>query len=450
MSLGKRHDRYLFFFRLGGQPARSGARLLTGKARPAVRHVTLTRLALIPALCLLGACADFDRSYPAGGDPRAIQVIGAGDTLVRVFGDASDEELSRDRAMLAESLAEKLAGIPAPDETNYLVLSGGGANGAFTAGLLNGWSETGTRPDFSVVTGVSTGALIAPLAFIGDEYDDEIRDYYTQTTTSEILGFDPFGVFTSRGLLASRRLEERIRENFGPEELRRVAEENAKGRFLLIGTTDLALGRPVIWDMGAIAAAPDKTAALALFRKVMLASASIPVLFPPVQIGITRDGQRTHEIHVDGGTTDNAIIAPHALSLKAILPPDFLPERQTLYVILNGKRSGPSQPMRGNLFGIAERSLNTLLREKSKGDIIRLAAFAEANGMTMKLIEIPADFKKEKSSFLDPDFMTALYCLGYQMALSGIPWADGAEKPAFTPTPATRDCLADLSPEASS
>lgn len=132
----------------------------------------------------------------------------------------------------------------------WLVLSGGGENGAFAAGLLAGWSQAGDRPAFGVVTGVSTGALIAPFAFVGPAADAALRANYTEITAADVfeLGGNPTAALTDNW-----PLKDRIDKSVTPDLLKAVAAEHAKGRRLLIATTQVDAERSTVWDMGAIA-----------------------------------------------------------------------------------------------------------------------------------------------------------------------------------------------------
>jgi predicted acylesterase/phospholipase RssA len=202
---------------------------------------------------------------------------------------------------LPDVLVQLLDAPPAPPATgssppiparNVLVLSGGGKDGAFSAGVLTGWSASGTRPTFDVVTGVSTGALIAPLAFLGSRYDQLLRENYTGVRTKDVYRMRPWlSVLWSDALADSSPLQRRIDAQVTDEFLAEIARAHAAGRRLYIGTTNLDTGRLVYWDMGAIAAGTDPNKR-DLFRKVLLASCSIPGLLPPVPIEIAVDGRR--------------------------------------------------------------------------------------------------------------------------------------------------------------
>ena len=186
------------------------------------------------------------------------------------------------------------------------MISGGGDWGAFGAGVLKGWGNvTGdlARPQFDVVTGVSTGALIAPFAFLGRAYDSQLAGLFTSYGADQIYESNILsGIFGGKALANSKPLAKLIETYVDASFLRRVAEERTKGRFLLVGTTNLDAQRPVYWDMGKIAQKGDNQA-LELFRHVLLASASIPGIFPPVLVQVEAGGQVYQEMHVDGGTT---------------------------------------------------------------------------------------------------------------------------------------------------
>ena len=199
---------------------------------------------------------------------------------------------------------------------NYLAVSGGGDNGAFGAGLMNGWTETGTRPEFKMVTGVSTGALIAPFAFLGSDYDATLREVYTTMT--------PEKVYRARGISAAlfddamadtTPLSQVIAGYADQKMFDAIAREYQKGRLLMIGTTDLDAQRPVIWNIGALAAS-GHPGALDLFRKILRASAAIPGAFQPVLIDVEIDGHKYQEMHVDGGAIAQLFLYPASIDLS--------------------------------------------------------------------------------------------------------------------------------------
>jgi predicted patatin/cPLA2 family phospholipase len=304
-------------------------------------------------------------------------------------------------------------------DCSFLALSGGGANGAFGAGFLCGWTRSGTRPNFRIVTGISTGSLIAPLAFLGPEYDEELKQYYTTVRTKDIL--DVFGigvlpVLVGESYASTKPLQHLIEKLVDEKVLKAVAAEHAKGRRLYIGTTNLDAQRFIVWDMGVIAGSgnPD---ALKLFRKVMLASASIPGAFPPVYFDVEIGGKKYDEMHVDGGVITGVFGYGTALFDK--------PQAKGLcrfYVIKNGKLDVEAKQVRRRFFSISGRSLSTLMKAQSWGDMIRLYKLAQDDNVDFHYISIPNDYEPKGDEMFDPEEMKQLYDLGYKIATSENPW----------------------------
>lgn len=312
--------------------------------------------------------------------------------------------------------------VNGPADCSFLALSGGGSKGAFGAGFLNGWSAAGTRPEFKIVTGVSTGALIAPLAFLGSQYDDRLREGYTTITTKDILDrrgllkFPVLAVMTGESIAGTRPLEKMIKAMITPQILEAVAQEHAKGRRLYIGTTNLDAQRLVAWDMGAIAKSgqPD---AIDLFRKVMLASASIPGEFPPVYFTVELDGQRYDEMHADGG-----VIAGLFGYGPALFDEPQISGRCSLYILKNGKLDIEPQPVERSFFAIVGRSLETLMKAQSWNDMVRLYNQAQRDNVDFHYAAIPYDFVSEGEEMFDLEEMNRMYDLGYRIAVSDTPW----------------------------
>src|SRR5512136_473332 len=200
----------------------------------------------------------------------------------------------------------------------FLAISGGGDDGAFGAGLLVGWTDRGDRPVFDVVTGVSTGSLSAPFAFLGQKYDAQLKEIYTDTTGNDIFVRRPtvLAAIASDAISDSAPLRSMIARYLDQAMVQRIAEEYNKGRLLFILTTNLDQGRPVIWNIGAIASSTNPKAR-GLIIDVLLASASIPAVFPPVMLDVTVDGVRHQEMHVDGGTIAQAFLYPPSFSLRS-------------------------------------------------------------------------------------------------------------------------------------
>ncbi|WP_445819602.1 patatin-like phospholipase family protein [Bradyrhizobium sp. ISRA442] len=301
----------------------------------------------------------------------------------------------------------------------YLALSGGGADGAYGVGVLNGWSRAGTRPTFSVVSGVSTGGLIAPFAFLGPQYDDTLREVYTSGIAESLLN-DPsiIRVLFGSGLFGNKRLRELVARYVGPEILAQVAHENAKGRKLLVVTTDLDTQRTAIWDMGKIAAVGTPEA-LHLFRDVMAASASIPLVFPPILIEAEGQGRRFQEMHVDGGVTAPVLTLPEALLFQGRLPGNA---KMDIYILVNKKIERNFELVSNSTIDVASRSLSSITQSQTRSIIFSTYDFAKRNRLGFHLSYIERDYPAPPSEGFDTAYMRALYQYGYEKAASGQAW----------------------------
>jgi hypothetical protein len=309
-------------------------------------------------------------------------------------------------------------------EYAHLAISGGGPNGAFGAGLLNGWTTTGKRPVFKIVSGVSTGALMAPFAFVGPSYDGALRDFYTTTSSRNIfraLSIIP-QLLTGDSLADSGPLASLIDQHVDAVLLARVADAHARGRRLYVGTVDLDAQQFVIWNMGLIAAS-GRPESLELFRKVMLASASVPIAFPPVFFEVEAGGQRYDEMHVDG------FIAATVFLNAGVFRPSLLyarsgrgTAREDIFVIHNGQLSVRPSPTRRSLRGIASRALDASARAGVVGDLIRIYAFVQRDQGTFHWVTIDQSVDLPGPEAFDPVVMTGLFEIGRKAALAGPVW----------------------------
>jgi predicted acylesterase/phospholipase RssA len=347
---------------------------------------------------------------------------------VRVWGDAhfSHALLQAELPRLKAKYQLRTGSIAAPAATpvsNLLALSGGADDGAFGAGLLVGWSQQGSRPEFDLVTGISAGALIAPFAYLGRDHDRELAGLFTSYSADQIYQANILsGLFGGNALADSAPLARLIEHYVDAPFLRRVAEERAKGRFLLVGTTNLDAQRPVYWDMGKIAQKGDARA-LQLFRRVLLASASIPGIFPPVLVEVEAGGHIYQEMHVDGGTTREVFFTIADFRFNEI---DKLIGRKVerrLWIIRNGKIEPEYKAMPETTLAIAQRSLETLTKSRGIGDLVRMYARARDDHIDYNLASIPADFDAQHPKPFDRAYMQELYDRGLAMGRGGYPWA---------------------------
>jgi predicted acylesterase/phospholipase RssA len=404
-------------------PLRRTRRLATGAPARATAAISL----LVLALCG-GGCASLSPRDPVP-ERLVAEAELASMPNVRVWGDAPAEsiaavveaEKARKGAFEggAFAAAHRRPGRQSP-QLNIIAISGGGENGAFGAGLLVGWSDAGTRPDFDLVTGVSAGALIAPFVYLGRSRNVELKELFTKVTRSDI--YDP-GIMTplfGSALVDSSPLETLIASYVDERFLRDVARERTKGRVLLIGTTNLDAERPVLWDMGRIAMSGHPHA-LGLFRKILLASASIPGAFPPVRIKVRAEGRTYEELHVDGGVTQQVFVPPPSQAVRDLAPAMRRSARR-LFVIRNGKISPEWEAVEPGIFSISRRSVFTLIKNQSIGDLYRIFATAQIDGTDFNLAAIPSDFSVRWAEPFEPKYMQALYDEGYRLGSQGYSW----------------------------
>jgi predicted patatin/cPLA2 family phospholipase len=316
-----------------------------------------------------------------------------------------------------------------PDGTvvyNYLALSGGGSAGAFGAGILNGWTAKGDRPKFKVVTGVSTGALIATFAFLGPDYDDELKEAYTTVDASGIYVVrNLFSILWSESATDNKPFRDMINKYLTEKVLDEVAAEHKKGRRLYILTTDLDRELPVVWDLGAIASSSSPRR-LALYRQVVLASASIPAVFPPVLIDVTLDGKKHDELHVDGGVFAQSFFIGNALDLKKTVRdahPDWNKDAvQRLYVIRNGRIDAQTRVTKRTLGSISGNSITTMLKVSGLNDLYRLYVGQLTGELEFYYVAFPVGYMPVSVEEFNKEEMNKEYKLGYQYGSEGVPW----------------------------
>lgn len=349
------------------------------------------------------------------------RAIVLGDPQARTWGDEPPHWTDAWFATPREELHAQHRGIVGC-EHNYLAISGGGANGAFGAGLLTGWTKIGTRPEFTAVTGISTGALTAPFAFLGPSWDHRLEQIYTTISTKDLVKKTPISAVTSSAIFSTKGLQGVIARFFDGTVLEAIATEfRDKGRTVTIGTTNLDALRPVIWNIGRIAASghPD---ALELIHKVLLASASIPIAFPPVLINVEVDGRRYDEMHVDGGAAAQIFLYPTGVDWARVLERLEVQGRPNVYLIRNSCHTPDWKEMNPLLLPIALRTVKSLIRTQGVGDMFRVYSAAQRDGLEFHLADIPEDFDTHPAEQFDPVYMRQLFDLGHNLAKSGFPW----------------------------
>lgn len=379
---------------------------------------------MVLALALvLSGCALSRVSAPPGGETETATVLGIPNA--RFWADGQTAPLIQEFKLSVER--ETAASPPGPNgervPVSFLALSGGGENGAFGAGLLIGWSASGTRPQFRLVTGVSTGSLIAPFAFLGPSYDDRLRAIFTTISKRNVLDSNGLltAVFFGDALADTAPLYRLIERYADQQMLRAIADQYAKGRLLFIGTTNLDAQRPVIWNIGAIAAS-GKPGALDLFRRILLASAAIPGAFPPVMIDVEAGGRHYQEMHVDGGAVAQAFLYPVGFQFQREAAAAGIKRQRTVYVIRNGRLDADWASTNRHLLSITGRAISTMIHYSGVNDVLRIYATARRDRLNFRLAYIGADFPDEPHPQFDTAYMRSLFDYAYRQAAGGYPW----------------------------
>jgi predicted acylesterase/phospholipase RssA len=401
---------------------------LTAKSTPG--GILLLPLAtLIFLVMIVAGCGTVRARHPV---PPAYQdearVEGMPD--VRGYADAADESMFKSAV---ESIRQELAAQPGKPAgvfltptVDILALSGGGADGAFGAGLMCGWTEHGDRPSFKLVTGISTGSLIAPFAFLGPKYDAKLKEVYTTISTKNIYKIRSLLKLPwSDSIADTWPLAELAAKSMDDDMLRGIAAEHQKGRRLFVGTANLDSQRLAIWDMGAIAAIGTPEA-FKLFRRILLASASIPVMFPPLYLEVEAHGQKYDELHVDGGVvaeviTYEFIFRPQAVKTAA-RGADAKSRPGRMFIIRNSKIGSEWGKTEAGLKGITPRALNTIIKYQGIGDLYRIYTISKLDGWDFNLAVIPGEFNVERKEEFDRSYMNQLFNRGYDLGRQGYPW----------------------------
>ncbi len=373
-------------------------------------------------MCLAG-CGTLHPRKPLPAE-HAGDATPPGYTNIRDWGDHYSPVLQRsvETALKTEAATNNPFGRT---PIQYLSLSGGGMNGAFGAGLLCGWTAQGSRPTFDFVTGISAGALLAPFAYLGTNCDAALRDIYADLKPSDLFQRKVWlRILRDDSIFDTAPLRKILEKHVTPEFLAKVAREHALGRRLWIGTANLDAGRPVIWDMGAIAASGQPNAP-ELFRQVMMASAAVPGAFPPVYFTVTVNGETYDELHVDGGISRQAFAYGPVLHLDEIRRQLDEAGRQRpaeLFIIRNGDLGTHYDPVKPKALPIVMKSLTALTHHQAEGDFYRMFVYAGRDKCDYNLTGIPAEYQRQSKKQFDSEEMKRLFKLGEQMGRAGGCW----------------------------
>jgi len=390
--------------------------------------------AAVVAACafLLSACSSMDRRAAVPPElRREATVIGVPNA--RFFPDQPALLIAEQKAALIRE-ARHLGAKPGATlpTAHILSLSGGGDDGAFGAGLLVGWTAHGDRPSFKLVTGVSTGSLIAPFAFLGAAYDAELTDVYTNIDQAKV--FEKRFVtaaLTDDAMADTSPLYATISQHINERLMARIAEEYEKGRLLVLQTTDLDAGRAVLWNIGAIAKAGTPEA-LSLIRHIMLASAAIPAAFPPVLFDVEARGASYQELHVDGGAVSQAFLVPPSVDPRIAQAQAGYSRKVAAYVIRNGRLFPEWTDVERETMAIGAKGVSTMINYNGVGDFYRIYMETRRANASFNLAYIGEDFQADHKDQFDPLYMRALYRYAFDKAAKGYPW-QGAP-PGFAPS----------------
>ena len=383
-------------------------------------------LVLCAILLFASGCATLPRNAVPVDKINSAEIVGMPD--IRAWSGQIAQHFQAD---VVESVLDESRGEFPRDENgvpiyDVLALSGGGSNGAFGAGFLYGWTKTGARPNFKLVTGISTGALIAPFAFLGSDFDAQLKNLYTKVSTADLVikqGILKI-LFRSESYALTDPLERLINRNIDGKILQAMAEAHDRGHRLYIGTTHMDAQRLVVWNMGLIAKSghPD---ALDLFRKILLASSSIPGAMPPVLIKVDVDGEEFDEMHVDGGAATQVFLHAGTMDIEAAARSALGDDYQyqgDLYIIRNGKLTPEPKQIERKLASIAGRAISTMIKTAAVDDLFRMYAFTQREKMGFKYVAIPEHFESRAKEAFDQEEMNRLFEKGYELAISGDVW----------------------------
>ncbi|SFJ72219.1 patatin-like phospholipase family protein [Caulobacter sp. UNC279MFTsu5.1] len=361
---------------------------------------------------------------PVGLPDSAIEAVGF--PGVRLSIDEADETL--------RGVADRLAPMRpllGREDFNILALSGGAAGGAFGAGALVGLTKAGTRPRFAIVTGVSTGALIAPFAFLGPDWDDRLADAYIGGHASELLSLKRLGPTLGLSLFRGDSLDGLVAPFVDLDMIQAVAREHARGRRLLIATTNLDSQKATIWDMGEIATRGGEDA-VRLFRDVLVASATLPGLFPPKLIDVeAADGDggmaRYQEMHADGGIAAPLFLMPDALLRWRDLGQRL--RRGRVYVIFNTVLDPAPRTTQPGVASIMGRSFETMLRFSYRQALSVAAGFCARHNLPLWSASIPASFENFNMMKFETAVMRQTFDDAEALAINGRLWSSAIPTP---------------------
>lgn len=385
-----------------------------------LQRLSVALFLLVLAFAGVPACAHVPERNPL--PEAAVDLAGVlGIPRARYWGD---EPQPWAHEWLGNSKSELQGRYPAiyGHRQTFLAISGGGQNGAFAAGLLLGWTAAGDRPEFTTVTGVSAGALIAPFAFLGPGYDHVLSQVSVELRAKDVFKKRRLiRGLRSDGMASTEPLQALIAKHIDQDLVEEIAEQHRRGRSLNIGTANLDSMRPVVWRIGAIANSGHPQA-LKLIRQILLASSSVPGAFPPVLIEVEAGEENYDEMHVDGGTASQVFLYPLGLDFDEVLDKLEVPAKPKVYIIRNARLDPLYEQVRPKTVPIASRSISSVIRTQGIGDLYRIYLATLRDGLEFNLAYIPKEFTERSEEGVDTEYMGKLFELAFDMAKNGYPW----------------------------
>jgi len=316
---------------------------------------------------------------------------------------------------------------------DILALTGGGSRGAFGTGLLIGWTKKGTIPNFDVVTGISTGAVMAPFVFLGGDALEKVEYFYTKMHTEEVFTSSLLSIFGYGYVMNAKPLKVLFKKNFDKAFLDKIAAEHKKGRRLYIGTTNIDTGQLTVWDMGAIASS-DRPEKYKRFRDIVYASTALPVYLPPEYIEVEAGGKKYYQMHVDGGIYTQVFMIGLLVNWAEVLnfkKSDNTNFNATLYTVANRKyrQRDIYKPIEQAPLNIIEAYVLTEMDLLFDRSMYRLYKSCEQKNIHFKMATIPEKMPDVISvpTEFNPDKMLKLFNIGYNFGLNDINWKEKIE-----------------------
>ncbi len=382
-----------------------------------MRQRTIFQLVTVIVCLSVSGCASIRHAVPENLVGKAT-VVGMPD--MRFYTEKPSPAFMRQS--LADSFKDESPSDYVVDGVKtypVLIIGGGVSNSAYGIGLLKGWLKSGSRPEFKIVTGYSSGSILAVAAFSGKEYEERLADLFTSVSTKDFVRQKSmFGIVFGDSVNTSAPFAKKIDAIVDEDLMAKIAREHKKGRRLYVGTSDLDAQEFVVWDMGAIASRGDPDS-VKMFRKIILASCSFPVMLPPVYFQVEAGGRRYDEMHADGGVIGGLF---HVYPLMEGEGSPAQPFKTRIYILNCCYMSPHSKQIEANLAALTSRLIETNGSSKMSGDTYRMYAFAKERGWDYNLAYIPEDFVPNQKEMFDKLEMQRLFKRGYDDAVGGYRW----------------------------